>query len=456
MRQDVGVAILGYGVVGKGVAHGIRNNSGHIAQRTGLNLRVAHILDLFDFPDSPDAALITHDPQDIFDDDGVHVVAEVMGGLKAAYEFTKAALSRKKHVVTSNKELVAEHGPELLALASQNGVYYRFDASVGGGIPIITPIEECLAPSNIREITGILNGTTNYMLTYMREHGAQFDETLKLAQDNGFAERDPSADVGGHDARRKLAILSSLVWGAFLDWKDIHTEGITDVTHEDISMAADLGRVLRLIARAAIRGDGTAEAGVLPVMLDRRHPLAHVDGVNNAVIFGCDLNGDIMLYGHGAGMLPTGGAVISDIIKVAGASKPPLGNPIWDRVRALEAADFDTYVHDYYIRVETPDPDMYREFLFREFPEARILPRFADTGAGAVGVDGCEGADDDEGAGADAGKCAGTAGNVGTAAAVSTCIFTVPKMQEGELSRRLARINDIVAGTATGLIARLM
>ncbi|MCL2060171.1 MAG: homoserine dehydrogenase [Oscillospiraceae bacterium] len=444
--RSVGVAIMGYGVVGKGVAHAIRSNRAQIMKRAGFAIELLHVLDILDFPDSPDAAIMTRDIDDILNDGDVRVVVETMGGIKAAYAFSQQALARQKHVVTSNKELVAEYGPELLALADKNGVSYRFDASVGGGIPAIVPLRECLAANNMREITGILNGTTNYMLTYMRTQGARFAETLKMAQEEGYAEKDPTADIEGADACRKLAILSSIAWDAFLDWKSIHTEGIANVAPEDIDRAADFGCALKLIARACRREDGAIEACVLPAMIDKRSPLACVDGVNNGILASGDLTGDVMLFGRGAGMLPTGSAVVSDVIKAAGndaGAAVCLGagaNPKWDRGAASVAADFSNYVHGFYARVETPDPDAYINRLFREFPEARILPPIYDSRGGAAAVA--------------AATSAADAATKTNADGKSSCAFTIPLATEGEFSEKLGRVNDSVKGSATCFVAR--
>ena len=497
-KAEFGVAILGYGVVGKGVAYTIRHNAGLIEKRTGIKLRLMHVLDILDFPDSPDAALITHDVTDIMRDCGVRVVVETMGGTDKAFEYTAEAFAQKKHVVTSNKELVAERGPELLALAACNGVSYRFDASVGGGIPAIVPIGEYLAANKIEEITGILNGTTNYMLTHMRAYGGNFAETLRMAQENGYAEKKPEADIDGSDACRKLSILSSIAWDAFLDWKTVHTEGIANVILEDIMRASDFGCVLKLIARARLLADGKLEAYILPAMIDRHSPLANVEGVNNAILIRGDLTGDIMLYGQGAGMLPTGSAVVSDIIFTAresigypGGTRPQgdtqnagalpesacaqsgisdpgaqrinvkptsgksLSNPLWDRELALETVDFSTYIHNYYVRIETPAPDAYRDILFREFPNARILPQYgADFETPAPGNNGDTG-------GETGGSAVGNNANIVAGADAAThpcapmCIFTVPSLSEGEFATKLACVNKRVAGSATGFIARI-
>ena len=445
--MDIGVAIMGYGVVGKGVAYAIRNNCDQIEKRTGLRLRLLHILDILNFPDSPDAALITHEVQDIMNDVNVDVVVETMGGIKIAHEYTRDALARRKHVVTSNKELVAEYGPELLALARSCGVHYRFDASVGGGIPIVSTIRECLAANRVEEIIGILNGTTNYMLTYMRDHGACFAETLKMAQDEGYAEKDPSADIGGADACRKLAILSSIALDAFIDWKDIHTEGMESVTVDDVALAADLGRVLKLVARARRLEDGRVEAYVLPAMLDRHSLLSGVDGVNNAVMVRGDLTGDVMLYGQGAGALPTGSAIISDIVKSVvgqgaangqeasngqgkancqGAIGDILYNPYWDRKQSIDVIDFSACSHSFYVRAESSDMNAFCEHLFIEFPQARILPR---AQAGDPDMSG---------------------------AAANECAFTAPCQKEGDFSNKLACIISKISGSSIKFIARLI
>jgi len=222
----VNIAVMGYGVVGSGVVEVIRKNSVSISKKAGQEIRVKKILDIRDFPDSPERDLFTKNPDEIFDDPSIGIVVETIGGIGAAYEFTKKALSKGKNVVTSNKELVATHGPELLKLAKENGVNYLFEASVGGGIPIIRPLNRCLAANEIHSIIGILNGTTNYILTQMKRQGKNFDEALKEAQQKGYAEADPTADIEGHDACRKIAILSSIAYNEFVDYKKIHTEGI--------------------------------------------------------------------------------------------------------------------------------------------------------------------------------------------------------------------------------------
>lgn len=309
------IAILGYGVVGSGVAEVIRKNGRSIADRAGEQIRVRKILDIRDFPDSPDRELMTRDPGEIFGDPGIKIVVETIGGTGAAREFTIRALSAGKHVVTSNKELVAVHGPELLKLAADNGVSYLFEASVGGGIPIIRPLSQCLAANVINGITGILNGTTNYILTKMRRENCSFEEALKNAQQNGYAEADPTADVEGHDTCRKIAILSSIAFNEYVDCSRIHTEGISRITLADMLYAEAMDSVIKLIAVSRREGDRIF-ARVSPAVVSREHPLAGVEDVFNAIVVSGDAIGDAMFYGRGAGKLPTASAVVADVIDI--------------------------------------------------------------------------------------------------------------------------------------------
>lgn len=310
------VAIIGYGVVGSGVAEVIRKNSRSIAARAGEQIRVKHILDIRDIEDGPDKELLTKNSDDVFNDPDISIVVETIGGARIAYEYTKRAFSVKKHVVTSNKELVATHGPELLKMAADNGVNYLFEASVGGGIPIIRPLSQCLAANIINGITGILNGTTNYILSQMRREGRDFAEALKNAQKNGYAEADPTADIEGHDACRKIAILSSIAYNEFVDYKNIYTEGITKLTLADMHYAEVLDSVIKLVAVSRREGDKIF-ARVSPAIISRNHPLSNVEDVFNAIVVSGDAIGDAMFYGRGAGKLPTASAVVADIIDIA-------------------------------------------------------------------------------------------------------------------------------------------
>ncbi len=310
----VKVAILGYGTVGSGVYEIIRKNAASIKRKAGDEIDIKYILDIRDFENHEEKQLFTKNFDDILNDEEVKVVIEVMGGLNPAYDFSKAALLAGKHVVTSNKELVATHGTELLQIAQQMNRNYLFEASVGGGIPIIRPLNQCLAANEIEEIYGILNGTTNYILTKMVKEGASFDDALAEAQRLGYAERNPEADVEGHDACRKIAILASLASGKFVDYKNIPTEGITGITKSDVACAAKAGCVIKLVGYAKIEDDGKVFARVCPMAIPQTHQLADVNGVFNAILVHGDSIDDVMFYGRGAGKLPTASAVVADVI----------------------------------------------------------------------------------------------------------------------------------------------
>ena len=373
-----GVAVMGYGIVGSGVVEAFRTNAELIREKTGLTLKVTKILDVYDFPDSPDAHLITHDVGDIMQDDDIKVVVETIGGIREAYKYTKMAFESGKHVVTSNKELVAVHGPELLKLASDNGVVYLFEASVGGGVPIIRPLERCLIANEIQEIMGIVNGTTNYMLTYMQKFGAGFSETLKLTQEKGFAEKDPSADIEGHDACRKIAILSSIAFGSFVDCSEIYTEGISKITTIDVASAEGMGFVIKLIARSRRVGNKVM-VGVYPMMLRKQHILSNVDGVFNGILVRGNIVGDVMFYGQGAGKEPTSSAIIADIIDAISDISASKRNWRWDRDKKLEIANTDDDSYRYYTRFETDSGDELMSAVFKEFPDAVVLPHVAGS-----------------------------------------------------------------------------
>jgi homoserine dehydrogenase len=309
------VAVLGYGVVGSGVVEVIRKNALSISGRAGEEISIKKILDIRDFPGDPYRDLITSNADDVFEDDTIKVVVETIGGAGIAYEFTKRAFRSGKHVVTSNKELVAKHGPELLLLARENNVNYLFEASVGGGIPIIRPLHQCLSANEITGITGILNGTTNYILTQMKKEGRDFQDALKGAQQNGYAEADPTADIEGHDACRKIAILSSIAYNQYVDYRKIYTEGITGITPVDMEYAEVMDSVIKLVAISRKDGDSIF-ARVAPAMISKMHPLANVDDVFNAIVVNGDAIGEAMFYGRGAGKLPTASAVVADIIDI--------------------------------------------------------------------------------------------------------------------------------------------
>lgn len=308
------IAVMGYGTVGSGVVEVLNTNQASIDKRVGEEVRVKYVLDLRDFPGDPVESVLVHDFETIVNDPEVKVVVEVMGGVEPAYTFTKRCLLAGKSVCTSNKALVAAHGAELLQIAKDKNLNYLFEASVGGGIPIIRPLQTCLTADEIVEISGILNGTTNYILTNMTYGGANFDDALKDAQEKGYAECNPEADVEGHDACRKIAILTSLVSGQRVDFEDIYTEGITKVTAEDIKYADKLGRVIKLLAMSKKEADGKYYAMVAPFLIDAANPLYNVNGVFNAIFVEGNMLGDSMFYGSGAGKLPTASAVAANVV----------------------------------------------------------------------------------------------------------------------------------------------
>lgn len=310
------IAVLGYGTVGSGVVEVIEKNKDMVNKKAGEELSIKYILDLRDFPGDPYENKVVHDYQTIVNDPEIQIICETMGGTGAAYEFTKQALQVGKSVCTSNKELVAAHGPELLTMAKEHKCNYLFEASVGGGIPIIRPLNYSLTAEKIESITGILNGTTNYILSKMEKEGADFDAVLKRAQEKGYAERNPEADVEGYDACRKIAILSSLMLGENVDYRKVYTEGITKITATDFAYAKEMDMSIKLLAMSKEVGDETL-AMVAPFMISADHPLHMVNGVFNAVFVHGNMLGDSMYYGKGAGKLPTASAVVSDVIDCA-------------------------------------------------------------------------------------------------------------------------------------------
>ncbi len=310
------VAVMGYGTVGSGVYEIIKNNACRVAKNAGEGLEIKYILDIRDFDDHPEKHLFTKDVNDIINDPEISVVAEVMGGLHPAYEFTKTLLLAGKSVVTSNKELVATYGTELLAIAEEKNVNYLFEASVGGGIPVIRPLNRCLSANNIKRIAGILNGTTNYILYQMFSNGKTFEDALSDAQANGYAERNPAADIEGHDACRKIAILSSLASGKEVDSERIPTKGIVDITLDDVKCAEDMNGVIKLIGYAQM-SDGKVYASVAPMFIKNDNMLSGVNDVFNGIMITGDAVGDVMFYGPGAGKLPTASAVVADMVDSA-------------------------------------------------------------------------------------------------------------------------------------------
>lgn len=345
----VQVAIMGYGTIGSGVAEILDQNADQIKKGCGQDVALKYVLDLRDFPGSPVEDKIVHDFQVIEQDPEVSVVVETMGGLNPAYPFVKASLLAGKHVVTSNKALVAAHGTELLAIAKEKNVNFFFEASVGGGIPIIRPLYRCLKGEKIVEITGILNGTTNYILSKMDKEGASFETVLKEAQALGYAERNPEADVEGYDTCRKIAILTAMATGKEVNYEDISTEGITKITDVDFKYADKLGTSVKLFGTSRMDGE-EVHAWVAPVMIGKDHPLYAVNDVFNGIMVKGNMLGTSMFYGSGAGKLPTASAVIADIMEAVENADHHvvLG---WSSER-LAIADQKTSVHRYFVRVE--------------------------------------------------------------------------------------------------------
>ena len=307
------IAVMGYGTVGSGVVEVLSTNQASIDKRVGEEVRVKYVLDLRDFPGDPVESVLVHDFETIVNDPEVKVVVEVMGGVEPAYTFTKRCLLAGKSVCTSNKALVAAHGAELLQIAKDKNLNYLFEASVGGGIPIIRPLQTCLTADEIVEISGILNGTTNYILTNMTYGGASFDDALKDAQDKGYAERNPEADVEGYDTCRKIAILTSLAFGSTVKFEEIQTEGITKISTADFAYAEKLGCVVKLLA-TSFKKDEKVYAITAPFLIDATHPLYNVNDVLNGIYIHGNVIGDVMFFGAGAGKLPTASAVVADVV----------------------------------------------------------------------------------------------------------------------------------------------
>ena len=342
------IAVLGYGTVGSGVVEVIETNKTDINKKAAEDLAVKYILDLRDFPGDPYEGKVVHDYNIILNDPEVKIICETMGGTKPAYDFTKQALLQGKSVCTSNKELVAAHGPELIKIAKENHCNYLFEASVGGGIPIIRPINYSLTAEHIDSITGILNGTTNYILTKMDREGADFEDVLKEAQEKGYAERNPEADVEGYDACRKIAILSSLMSGKNVSYEDIYTEGLTKITAADFKYAKQMNKSIKLLALSRDTQDGFF-AMVAPFLISREHPLYSVNDVFNAVYVHGNMLGDSMYYGRGAGKLPTASAVVSDVVDCARHQGKTI-MCFWDEEK-VEVADVTSARRKFFVRI---------------------------------------------------------------------------------------------------------
>ena len=346
------IAVLGYGTIGSGVVEVLETNREHITQTAGQEIEVKYVLDLRDFPGDPIQEKIVHDYEIIKNE--IQIVVEAMGGVEPAYTFVKGALLEGKHVATSNKALVAKHGAELLEIAKEREINFLFEASVGGGIPIIRPLNYSLTAEKIDGISGILNGTTNYILTKMEKEGAGFEEILKQAQDLGYAERNPEADVEGYDACRKIAILSSLAYGKFLNYEDIYTEGITKITPADMEYAKELGMTIKLLATSRRVGD-SFYAMVAPFLVGQESPLYSVNDVFNAVFVHGNVLGDAMFYGSGAGKLPTASAVVADVVDEAKHLHRNIMTN-WNS-HALELMDVDDVEGRFFVRVSDTTMD---------------------------------------------------------------------------------------------------
>ena len=343
-------AVMGYGTIGSGVAEVLRINQDSIAGKANGGIEVKYVLDLRDFPGDPIQDKVVHDVNIIVNDPEIQIVVETMGGVEPAYTFVKAMLEAGKHVTTSNKALVADKGAELIALAREKNVNFLFEASVGGGIPIIRPLNSSLTADEIEEITGILNGTTNYMMTKMANEGLEFDDVLKDAQEKGYAEKDPTADVEGYDACRKIAILTSLVCGRQVDFQDIHTEGITKISAADMKYAKKMGRAIKLLASSR-KTNGGYLAMVAPFMISPEHPLYNVNDVFNAVFVRGNVLGDAMFYGSGAGKLPTASAVVADMVDIARHLDCHIGIE-WSS-KKLELVDFGKAENVFFVRTSS-------------------------------------------------------------------------------------------------------
>ena len=385
------IAVLGHGVVGSGVLEVLLTHKDSIAKRAKEEIHVKRILDLREFPQLPYSGLFTKDFQEILDDPEIKIVVEVMGGLEPAFSYTKACLEKGKSikdiarlagVSTSNKELVAQKGAELLALAQKNNLNFLFEASVGGGIPIIRPISQCLAANEVTEIAGILNGTTNFILTKMIREGMAFADALHLAQQLGYAERDPSADVEGVDACRKICILASLAYGTHVYPDSVHTEGITAITKEDVGYASAWGGVIKLIGEAKMLENGRLHILVSPMFISRESQLANVDDVFNGILVRGDATGDVVFYGKGAGKLPTASAVVADVIDCVRHLRSNRKILYWEDAKPDYVEPWDVTPQDVFVRVTGEgDSDSLFDRVQQVFPKAvRLIRRDEEPG----------------------------------------------------------------------------
>ena len=373
----INIAVLGYGTVGSGVVEVINTNQDSINRRAGDEIRIKYVLDLRDFPGDPVQEVLVHDYETIVNDPEVDIVVEVMGGLEPAHTFVKRALEAGKSVATSNKALVAKFGPELMDIARNKNINFLFEASCGGGIPIIRALNQSLTADQIDEVTGILNGTTNYMLTKMDMEGSRFESVLKEAQEKGYAEADPTADVEGYDACRKIAILSSLAYGKFLNYEKIHTEGITRITPEDMEYARIMGMSIKLLATSRKLSEDSYYAVVAPFLVGKNNPLYSVNDVYNGIFVHGNVLGDAMFYGSGAGKLPTASAVVADVVDEAKHLHENMPNEWNDQ--PLPLADPDQVSGRFFVRVQTTDLSLIRS-VFGTIEQIQVPKAEGETG----------------------------------------------------------------------------
>lgn len=373
----INIAVLGYGTVGSGVVEVINTNQDSINRRAGDEIRIKYVLDLRDFPGDPVQEVLVHDYETIVNDPEVDIVVEVMGGLEPAHTFVKRALEAGKSVATSNKALVAKFGPELMDIARNKNINFLFEASCGGGIPIIRALNQSLTADQIDEVTGILNGTTNYMLTKMDMAGSRFESVLKEAQEKGYAEADPTADVEGYDACRKIAILSSLAYGKFLNYEKIHTEGITRITPEDMEYARTMGMSIKLLATSRKLSEDSYYAVVAPFLVGKNNPLYSVNDVYNGIFVHGNVLGDAMFYGSGAGKLPTASAVVADVVDEAKHLHENMPNEWNDQ--PLPLADPDQVSGRFFVRVQTTDLSLIRS-VFGTIEQIQVPKAEGETG----------------------------------------------------------------------------
>ena len=366
------IAVLGYGVVGSGTVEVFYKNKENLEKKAGEPLDIKYILDLRDFPDSPYVDKFTKDFNVILNDPEVTVVCEVIGGIKPAYDFVKNSLLAGKSVVTSNKELVASKGAELLTIAKEKNVNFFFEASVGGGIPIIKPIHACLEANEIDEIAGILNGTTNFILTKMIRDGMGFEEALKIAQELGYAEHDPTADVEGIDACRKICILASLAFGRHVYPDNVHTEGITKVTLRDVEYMESCDSKIKLIGCARRESEGKVSIGVFPAVIKDESQLAGVNDVFNAILVRGDATGDVVFYGKGAGKLPTASAVVSDVVSAVKHSDTSR-SLTWSDSEQSFILPFEQFTCANYVRLSAKNVDVTKAVIKAVFGDVEYL-----------------------------------------------------------------------------------